>query len=238
MTKDIVSLVLEHRILAPSAHWFSTFCSQYPAFRLQRLIFEWLNNWRFTVLTLCQEHKVKTICGDAGVCVNAHSHPVLFPLPSTSWHPFSRLTSSAHLFAFCIQSHWTFIVFHYTVEEQEMIFFLSLADTRSACSCILLAASFCLKWALHTVTGLTLHCWAHSLHTEVRLPSCTHAAHTNRPAQIRAQKMDEHVQRRGNAYTCASCRHRQHLTWVMLICYGSKMKSLQGETKQNNAASP
>lgn len=49
-------------------------------------------------------------------------HPVLVPLPSASWHPFSRFTSFARLFAFSSPSHWTFIVFHYRVEEQERIF--------------------------------------------------------------------------------------------------------------------
>lgn len=235
MTKDIVSLALGHRIPAPSSHWFLLFARLLLAHNVLDFLNDWTIEgpplWLYAKSTNWRQSVETHVC--VCVCANTHSHPVLFPVPSASWHPFRRFTSSAHLFAF---SFLTELLLSSIIlwGDRRGSFFLSLFDTRSACSCIPLAASFCLKWTLHTVTGLTIHCWAHSLHTEVRLPSRAHA-HTQSSTDT-STGMDEHVQRRGNAYT--SRRHRQHLTWVMLICYDSNKKSQQGERKQNNAAPP
>lgn len=87
----------------------------------------------------------------ACVCVSLSGPP--HPLPSASWHPFSCFTSSTRLFAFSSLSRWTFSVFHYTEDEQDRIFFFCLWQLVY----VFLHASF--KQALHTVAGLTLHCW-------------------------------------------------------------------------------
>lgn len=179
MTKDNVSLLLGHCIPAPSSHRFLLFA---------RLLLA------DNVLDFWMTEQLKIHCFDfmPGAQtednlwrrLRARQHTLtlhFFHSPSRSWHPLSRLTSPAHLFAFSCLSRWTFIVFHYTVEEQERSAFY-LLDPGPACPCILSAASLQPEWTLHTVSGLTLHCCVHSLHTEVRLPCCTHThtlSHTN-----------------------------------------------------------
>lgn len=141
-------------------------------------------------------------------CVQIHTLTLFFFLchqpPGTHLNTSPLLPTSLHFPLFLTDLLLSSIILW---GNRRGSFFLSFFDTRSACSCIPLAASFCLKWTLHTVTGLTIHCWAHSLHTEVRLPSRAHA-HTQTSTDM-STGMDEHVQGRGNAYT--SHRHRQHL---------------------------
>lgn len=118
-------------------------------------MFEWLNNWRCIALTFVPraptEHNLWRRM-HVHVCVSLSGPP--HPLPSASWHPFSCFTSSTRLFAFSSLSRWTFSVFHYTEDEQDRIFFFCLWQLVY----VFLHASF-FKQALHTVAGLTLHCW-------------------------------------------------------------------------------
>lgn len=150
-----------------------------------------------------------------------HKHNLYFVFcHQPPWHLFNCFPSPAHLHFLSL----TELLLSFTIlwRNRRDCFSLSLFDTGSACPCILLAASFFLKWSLHTDTGLTLHCWAHSLHTEVRLPTCMH---THLRAQTSTDR-DGDVQGKGNAYSCALCRHRQHLAWVILIWYDGRRRSL------------
>lgn len=102
MTKDIVSLALGHRIPAPSSHWFLLFARLLLAHNVLDFLNDWTIEgpplWLYAKSTNWRQSVETHVC--VCVCANTHSHPVLFPVPSASWHPFRRFTSSAHLFAF------------------------------------------------------------------------------------------------------------------------------------------
>lgn len=137
------------------------------------------------------------------MCTRRHTHNLYFSLchqPQSTHLAASPLLTSFLNFPF--SGIRTFIDFYYSVEEQKRICFsLPSFDTRSACPCIRLAAS-CHKWTLHTATGLTLRCWAHSLHTEVRLPSCMQT-HSHMHQHRYGHRNGRTCESGGNAYPCA-----------------------------------
>ncbi len=120
-------------------------------------------------------------------CVQIHTLTLFFFLchqpPGTHLNTSPLLPTSLHFPLFLTDLLLSSIILW---GNRRGSFFLSFFDTRSACSCIPLAASFCLKWTLHTVTGLTIHCWAHSLHTKSDCPPARTLTH--KPAQIWAQE--------------------------------------------------
>lgn len=172
-------------------------------------IFEWLNNWRSTALTLCQELKLKTICGDVCARANTLSRCTFSTRHQAPGTHFSRLTSPAHLFAFSSLSRWTFIVFHYTVEEQERSVFY-LLDPGPACPCILSNASLRPEWTLAHSRWINLALlrplpayWSQIavLHTHTHTHVFTHQPAQKRTRVYKGEEMHMHVHRAGTGNT-------------------------------------
>ncbi len=158
--------MLGHGVPAPSSHRFLLFaCSLFARYVLDFWVTIRLQSHCFEFLQRAQTY---TICIE---------YTFIYYFFLFYWPPDTHLAASPLLPTLHFPLYLTELLLSSVTlwrNRRGSFFYLSLFDTRFACSCILLAAASCLKWTLHTVTGLTLHCCAHSLHTEVRLSSCTH----------------------------------------------------------------
>lgn len=164
-----------------------------------------------------------TICGDCWVAQQACSYPFFsFSPPNTHLAAlptrFPFFSFSFLYISFSLSFSSNFPAFCITTEEEDRSVFFALWH-QPTCPCLLQGA-FCRKWSPHTITGITL------LSPRTAFRSQT----------LSLYRRICSAERKGIAYECKSWRHKQHLAWVMLICFDGMSGLSWEEREQKNGA--